>query len=280
MMATDGQNHIDGDAHGDDDIVTAPAHATEKSDADVTEPSSAAPAPDVFDVDPEPVPQIEVSSTEVAPTEDDLQVPTAAVVSVPDEAEDGESDEDPAVLRIGAGPAADVVPKKRGSRAVPVGSRGGWWTIPTLCAGLAIVACSLIIPQTDANRRLVWERQKLERDLESIQRQVEVNEEFLDRVADDANLAERLAQRQMKLYRQGTAVLNLKHSPKDEMSPFLLTAIVPPTPLPPYESHGGILSGVFLNPRKSLYSTGVGLMLLAVGLVMGGESRAKDVKDV
>ena len=43
-------------------------------------------------------------------------------------------------------------------------------------------------------------------------------------VANDANLAERLAQRQMKVYRAGTAVLELKRQGKDEMSPFLLTA--------------------------------------------------------
>lgn len=195
-----------------------------------------------------------VSSAAVVPTEDDLQV-------------DSEVDEDDSVLRIGQADAADITP------AAVVGSRGGWWTIPTLCAGLAIVACSLIIPQTDTNRRLAWEREKLERDLKSIQKQVDVNGQFLEAVADDANLAERLAQRQMKVYRQGTAVLELQRQGKDEMSPFLLTAVVPPDPLPPYQSRGGTLATLFLHPKHSLYLSGLGLLLIATGLVMGGEKR-------
>jgi hypothetical protein len=76
-----------------------------------------------------------------------------------------------------------------------------------LCAGIAIIAACLLIPQADANRRLVYERTKLQADLEAVEKQVAVNDEFLRKVADDANLAERLAQRQMKMIRQGTRIL-------------------------------------------------------------------------
>ncbi|HEV7298738.1 MAG TPA: hypothetical protein VGN72_05175 [Tepidisphaeraceae bacterium] len=167
------------------------------------------------------------------------------------------------VMKVAQAPAIAVVP-------AAVASRGGWWTIPTLCGGLAIVACSLIIPQTDANRRLAWEREMLDRDFESVTRQVEVNEQFLRHIARDPNMAERLAQRQLNQYRQGTAVLDLKRSTKDEMSPFLLTAVVPPEPLPPYQSRSGRLAQIFLHPRHGLFASGLGLLLIATGLIMGG----------
>ena len=34
------------------------------------------------------------------------------------------------------------------------GATGGGWTIPLLCLGIAVIACCLVIPQADANRRL------------------------------------------------------------------------------------------------------------------------------
>jgi hypothetical protein len=103
-----------------------------------------------------------------------------------------------------------------------------------------------------------------------------VNQQFLSSVADDPNLAERLAQRQMKMYRQGTAVLNVGNGTKSHrggMSPFQLTAVIPPEPLPPYQSRGGLLAAIFLHPRHGLWASGLGLFLAATGLVMGGGTR-------
>src|SRR4051794_40039816 len=83
------------------------------------------------------------------------------------------------------------------------------WTIPLVCVGLAVIACCVIVPQTEANRRLVYEREKLKLDLNQVNQQLDVNDEFLKRLADDPTLAERLAQRQMKMVREGTNVLEL-----------------------------------------------------------------------
>ena len=163
--------------------------------------------------------------------------------------------------------------------------RGGGWTVVALCAGIGLIACCVLIPQADANRRLVYERERLKIDLDSIRKQVATNDEFLHRVDDDPNLAERLAQRQMKIIREGTRVLELKKPPKngrgapgpasvlsqtpDDVSPFHLVAVAPPPPMPPYEPTGGPLAGLCFDPHRRLYLMGTGMLLMAVGLVLG-----------
>lgn len=157
--------------------------------------------------------------------------------------------------------------------------RGGGWTVAALCVGIGLIACCVIIPQADANRRLAYEREKLQVDLESIKKQVATNDEFLRRVADDPNLAERLAQRQMKIIREGTRVLELKKTggaaagggnrPLGSMSPFHLVAVAPPPPMPPYQPTGGRLASFCYDPHERLYLMGFGLLLMAAGLVCG-----------
>ena len=149
-----------------------------------------------------------------------------------------------------------------------VPSRGGW-TLPVLCAGIALIACCVLIPQADANRRFAYERAMLQSDLESIQKQVQVNEQFLKKVADDPELAERLAQRQMKIIREGTRVLDLRHDVAPTMSPFQLVTVASPPPLPPYQPVGGALAAVCREPRSRLYLSGGALILIATGLVLG-----------
>jgi hypothetical protein len=161
----------------------------------------------------------------------------------------------------------------------PSGSpiRGGGWTLPLVCAGVALIACCLIIPQTDSNRRLAYEKRMLEMDLESIQKQVTVNDEFLKRVGDDPTLAERLAQRQMKVVRAGSRIVKLDNDRSDEeMSPFQLVNVPPPPPLPPYKPVGGFLADICYQPRSRLYLTGMALFMIAAGLVLGmGEGRSQ-----
>lgn len=148
--------------------------------------------------------------------------------------------------------------------------RGGGWTLPLLCAGIALVACCVIIPQADANRRLIYERQMLRMDLQTVERQVAVNGEFLRRVGDDPTLAQRLAERQMKVIPEGTRVLELKHeSDGSGMSPFQLVSVAPPPPLPPYRPLGGTIANLCYNPHTRLYLIGSALGLIAVGLVLG-----------
>ena len=153
-------------------------------------------------------------------------------------------------------------------------SGGGGWTIPFLCAGIALIACCVLIPATDENRRLAYERERLKADLDQLQKQVEVNHDFLKRVGEDSSLAERLAQRQMKMVREGTSILELKgqHTAKP-LSPFELVTLPPPPELPPYEPVGGVLSSVCRNAHSRLYLMGAGLLLSAMGLVLGHAPR-------
>jgi hypothetical protein len=162
-------------------------------------------------------------------------------------------------------------------RAIPRRG-GGTLTIPLLCIGIAVIACTTLLPLADENHRLAWERQKLQQDLAHLKEQVQVNDEFLRRVADDATLAERLAQRQMRYIRQGSSVLKLGggQGNNQEMSPFHLVAVPPPRPLPPYQPVGGVLATLVRNARTQLYMSGAALLLIAAGLVLGYVPRERD----
>lgn len=146
-----------------------------------------------------------------------------------------------------------------------------------LCAGIAVIACCMLIPAADENRRLVYEREKLRLDLEQIQKQIAINDEFLRRVADDPNLLERLAQRQMKLVREGTSVLELRGEPPQpqELSPYLLVTLPPPADVPPYRPIGGTFDEMCRHPRSRLMLMGGGMLLVAAGLVMSSAARQR-----
>jgi hypothetical protein len=155
-------------------------------------------------------------------------------------------------------------------------STGGGWTIPLLCLGIGLIACCVVIPQADANGRLFYERQMLQADLESVEKQVAVNGEFIKKVMDDPTLAERLAGRQMKTIRKGQKVLALKHEPADtDMSPFALVTVAPPALPPPYKPIGGGFASLCCDARSRLYIMGAAMTMIAAGLVLGVGSGSK-----
>jgi hypothetical protein len=162
--------------------------------------------------------------------------------------------------------------------APPPPDRASAWTIPLLCAGIALIACCFLIPAADENRRLVYEREKLRIDLEHIKRQIAVNDEFLSRVADDPVLLQRLAQRQMKLVRQGTSVLELKgQDGRHDLSPYLLVNLAPPPELVPYKPVGGVFSTLCRQPRTRLFLMGGGMLLVAAGMVMSATPKRAEL---
>jgi hypothetical protein len=150
------------------------------------------------------------------------------------------------------------------------------WPIPLMCVGMCIVAACVLLPQSEANKKLAAERAKLQRDLSYVQMQLSVNEEFLNRVGGDTGLAERLAQRQMQEIRQGSSVLELKgRRERLEVSPFQLLSITPPPTPAPYRPPTGIVGQLCRSARNQLYATGVGMFLIAVGLVMGTSAKTE-----
>ncbi len=167
-----------------------------------------------------------------------------------------------------------AAPLEYGSVPRDAAERGSAWTLPLLCLGIGLIACCVLIPQVDENRRLAYERERLKRDLEQIEKQVAVNDEFLHRLAGDANLIERLAQRQMKLVRAGTRELALRDDSTGHglSSPYTMINVPAPVPLRAYRSIGGSFAEICRQPRGQLYLSGLGLMLTAAGLVLGGES--------
>ena len=85
--------------------------------------------------------------------------------------------------------------------------------IPALCAGLCLIAVCLLVPMAEGNRRLAVERDQLQLDLALADAQVAVNGQFLAAAANDPEVAERLAQRQMRQIRGGTTALHLDGEP-------------------------------------------------------------------
>jgi hypothetical protein len=161
----------------------------------------------------------------------------------------------------------------------PPARSGGAFTIPLICLGVGVIAMCLLIPAADEVRRLAYERDRLRADLEQLQKQVSTNDAFLQRVASDPVLAERLARRQLKMVPQGTQVLDLKSAAAAtstrDMSPFLLVTVPPPAPMPPYRSVGGVLANACRHPKTQLYLIGGSLMAIASGLGLSRSSPAQ-----
>src|SRR5277367_5061435 len=148
------------------------------------------------------------------------------------------------------------------------------WSIPLLCAGLCIIGVCVLLPQSEMNRKLVAERDKLKSDLAYVNQQLAVNDQFLQNVGVDPGLAERLAQRQMKQIRQGASVLELKEQPnKTEMSPFLLVSVGTPPTAMLYQSPTGLVGKICEDSRDRLFLSGFGLFLVASVLVLGASTR-------
>ena len=157
---------------------------------------------------------------------------------------------------------------------------GGVWALPLLALGLGLIACCLVIPASDDNRRLMFERERLRAELDGLQRQVALNDEFLGRVTHDTELAGRLASRQARVEEPGVEVL--APAPLGggvgnfAMSPFALVAAEPTRgPTAPVAPAGGRLAQFTRQPRSRLIVLGIGLFCCMIGL-LGGGGRASD----
>jgi len=154
-----------------------------------------------------------------------------------------------------------------GENVVAPGRHG--WTLAVLGAGLAIIAACVLVPAINANRQMRYEHDRLVADKEQVDQQIAVNDEFLKKMSDDPQLVERLAQRQMRVIPQGTAVLQLPGDNDDRpASPFALVDVAPAA-APAYQPTGGILADWCLDSKREMGLIAAGLFLVAVGLICG-----------
>jgi len=203
----------------------------------------------------------------------DIEIAAKSGDNSPDEAEE----DDRAVPLESMHEVEDEEPAERHRGA----ERGGW-TFAVLCMGLGILGACILIPQADANRRLVYEREKLRLDLTQVQRQIAVNSQFLDEMERDPQLTERLAQREMHAVKEGENVVNTSGNSvgasatarAERMSPFGIVNVPPPPALAPYQPVGGLFAGLCRDPKSHLYVLGAGMLLVAGGLTLGGSSGA------
>jgi hypothetical protein len=77
----------------------------------------------------------------------------------------------------------------------------------------------------------------------------------------------------MRMVRPGTAVLDLKNEVGfSSMSPYEIVAVPPPPAMPEYQPVGGKFATLCRNPKSQLLLLGMGLLLSACGLVLGGRA--------
>lgn len=185
-------------------------------------------------------------------------------------------DEEPWLPAAPASPAPAVSSDEPDAPDVSDGHHG--WTIMLICLGIGLIAACIIIPQADQNGRMLYQTGQLKTDLEHLQKQVAINEDFIQRAGRDAAISERLAQRQLKFIRRGTAVLDLDELRTVDSSPFSLTMIQGPPAMAEYQSVGGRMGAWCRDGRKRLYTIGAGLLVLAAGLVLGATPAGEPVE--
>jgi hypothetical protein len=138
---------------------------------------------------------------------------------------------------------------------------------------LGIIAVCVLVPASEANKRLTADRDKLKRDLSFVESQVTANQDFLSIAGSDPEISERLAQRQLKQIRKGTRVLELNgFSEKTQESPFQMINVPPPAPVAVYRPQDGILGDICRDTRRQLYAVGLGMFMVATALVLGTSS--------
>lgn len=158
----------------------------------------------------------------------------------------------------------DTPPRPAWYRHIPV-------TLPVMLLGLAAVIACLVIPAREDARRARYELAAIERELDYVSRQVEINQAFLDRLPNDKELQSRLLLR-LEPHRRdtGTTVDAAADLPTGiDASPLALTRLAPPAPLPPYQTDLHPRLRPLLDDSTRVTVMGVGLFLIAVGIVFG-----------
>lgn len=152
------------------------------------------------------------------------------------------------------------------------GGGGGGWTLPFLCAGIALLAVCFLAPEAQENQKLMWQCEQLRLDLDHIQRQSAANEIFISKLSTDPVLQTRLAERQLKYIERGAKVLDLgEENVPGAHSPYPMVVVDPSPELAEPTRLQGRLAQWIEDPKSRLLLIGSGLFLVAFGLIMGSE---------
>ncbi len=155
------------------------------------------------------------------------------------------------------------------------------WALPLLAIGLGLIACAVLIPAADENRALADEKGRLIAELQSLERQEEVNGEFLDRLHADSELAARLVARlkppapdaDVTVLLPGSVASAGMDGVRFDVSPFALLhaepVIAPPASIP----GGGMLADLCRGDRSRLLILGCGLFACMMAVLGGGSSK-------
>ncbi len=144
------------------------------------------------------------------------------------------------------------------------------WSWPLLFVGIALVAACVLVPAREENRQLALDMKNVQGELDAVNRQVEVNAEFLRRVATDPDLAERLSMKQIQQPMPGRKVLDPDLPRVDrefDASPFTITQLPATQPLVAAPPAAPLM--LLADPRSRIITLCVGIFIIAVGVVIG-----------
>jgi len=149
---------------------------------------------------------------------------------------------------------------------------GGGWTLPFLCAGVAILAACLLLPQAQENQKLMWQCERMRLDLDQLQRQSKLNETFISKLTTDPVLHTRLAERHLGYIERGSKVLDLgEENAPGAHSPYPMVVVAPAPELATLVVPQDKFANMIQDPQKRLTLIGAGLFLVAFGLILGSD---------
>ncbi len=157
------------------------------------------------------------------------------------------------------------------------GAKASIWALPLLALGLSLVACAVLIPASEENRLAEADRRRLEAQVASLERRVEVNNEFFHRLEKDAAIARRLQQRTLPPMPDGeVAQLASADVGKTSwaMSPLAMLEVEPVEAVMAPPQMKGLLPEWCRDGRHRLAVAGTGLFACLIALLAGSVRQA------
>ncbi|MFT3788518.1 MAG: hypothetical protein QM770_20495 [Tepidisphaeraceae bacterium] len=164
-----------------------------------------------------------------------------------------------------------AIPVRRGKPHASLASTAVVYLL--IVAGLAMVGAAVLAPLREESRSLAHDAFALQREVDQVNRQMQINRDFVAAVPTDPQLATRLAMRQhTDVGHTDTKSIALRGATTKPFaqSPFALTSLPPPEPLPAYSSDvPAALRSWLLDANRRSLVLGLGVFCVAAGLILG-----------